>query len=66
MATDLENLQTARSNLLEALALHGHKRTYMIDGQKVNNGELWDRLEKLNAAIAATQGPIEEVDEGVT
>jgi hypothetical protein len=66
MATDIENMQTARSNLLAALALHGAKRNYSIDGQQVSSGELWDRLEKLNAALAGIQGPIEVIDQAVT
>lgn len=66
MPTDLENLQTARSNLYAALAEHGHKRNYVIDGQTVSNGELWDRIEKLDKAIAAAQGPFEDLVQGVT
>lgn len=66
MATDLELLTTARTNLLTALAEHGHKRNYSIDGQTFNTGELWDRLEKVNSQIAAIQGPFEDVTQGVT
>lgn len=66
MATDLENLQTAKSNLLAALAEHGHKRNYSIDGQSVTSGELWDRLAKIDAAMAAIQGPFEHSSEGQT
>lgn len=66
MATDLENLQTARSNLLAALATNGHKRDYTIDGQQVSNSELWDRLEKVNAQISAIEGPFELIDRGCT
>lgn len=64
MPTDLENLQTARSNLYAALASHGHKRNYSIDGQSFTNGELWDRIAKLDAAIAAAQGAQEVISEG--
>lgn len=66
MATDLELLQTAKSNLLSALATHGHKRSYNIDGQQVSYSDLWDRLEKLDKAIASAQGPFEIADQGVT
>ena len=66
MPTDLENLTTARSNLYAALAEHGHKRSYTIDGQTVSNGDLWDRIAKLDEAIAGAQGPVEVVDQGVT
>ena len=66
MATDLENLMTARSNLLEALAQHGHKRNYTVDGQTFDTGELWDRLKKMNEQIAAAGGQFEDVVQGVT
>ncbi len=64
--TNLEKLQQLKSNLLDALLINGMKPNYMIDGQKVSWGEVYDRLAKIDAAIAALQGPIEEVDEGVT
>lgn len=59
MATYLENLQTARDTLAAALATNAGKPNYSIDGQSVTWGELMDRLAKLDAAIAAGQGPIE-------
>lgn len=59
MATDAENLAAAKSALLAALAEHGAKPNYSIDGQSVSWGELWDRLAKIDAALAATEGPFE-------
>lgn len=59
MATAAENIITARNNLLAALAEHGHKRRIVIDGYSVDSGELWDRLAKLNAQLAAIEGPYE-------
>lgn len=66
MATDLENLQAAKSNLLAALAQHGHKRNYSIDGQTVTYGELWDRIKKIDEAMASVQGPFEHASTGET
>lgn len=65
-AADIANLVTARSNLYAALASHGHKRSYSIDGQQVSYGDLWDRIKQLNEAIQQAQGPFELVDRGVT
>ena len=59
MATDAENLAAAKSALLAALAKHGAKPNYSIDGQSVSWGELWDRIAKIDAALAATEGPFE-------
>jgi hypothetical protein len=66
MATDLENLQTAKSNLLARLAEVGHKRNYTIDGQTFDTGELWKRLKMIDEAIASSQGPFELIDRGNT
>ncbi len=66
MATYLENLITARETLAAALATGAGKPNYSIDGQQVSWGDLCDRLEKLDKAIAAAQGPVEVVDQAVT
>ena len=66
MATDLENLLTARANLYAALAEHGHKRNYSVDGQSVDTDSLWRRLKMLDDAIAAAGGPFEVIDRGIT
>ena len=66
MATDAENLATAKSALLAALAANGHKPNYSIDGQSVTWGELWDRIAKIDAALAAIQGPFEVATESYT
>ena len=59
MATDAENLAAAKSALLATLAANGHKPNYSIDGQSVSWGELWDRIKKIDEALAATEGPFE-------
>ena len=59
MATDAENLAAAKSALLAALATQAGRPDYSIDGQSVNRSELLDRLDKLNAALAAAEGPFE-------
>lgn len=59
MATYLENLQTARERLAAALAESAGKPNVSFDGESISWGELCDRLAKLDAAIAAGQGPIE-------
>ncbi len=66
MATDLELLQTAKTALLTVLAANAGAPNYKIDGQMVSIGELFDRLAKLDAALAAIQGPFEIVDEAST
>lgn len=65
MATDLENLRTARSNLLAALAECAGKPNYSFEGQTVTWGELFDRLGKIDKAIAAIQGPVEIHSQGI-
>ncbi len=65
MATDLENLKTARSLIIAKLATHADKPTYSVDGQSVDWGSLTDRLDKINAQIAAAEGPWEEESIGI-
>lgn len=59
MATDAENLAAAKSALLAALAANAGKPNYTIDGQSVTHGELFDRLAKIDEALAAIGGPFE-------
>ena len=59
MPTDLENLQTARSAILTALAANAGKPNYSIDGQQVSYDSLLDRLAKIDALIAAQEGYFE-------
>jgi hypothetical protein len=59
MATYLENLQTARDRLAASLAENAGRPNYSVDGETFTFGELVDRLAKLDAAIAAGQGPME-------
>lgn len=60
MATYLENLQTARDNLAAKLAEVSSRPNYTDGaGQSFDFGEMMDRLAKLDAAIAAGQGPVE-------
>ena len=59
MATDAENLATAKSALLAAIATGAGKPNYSIDGQSVTWGELFDRLAKINEALSAIGGPFE-------
>ena len=66
MATYLENLQTARDVLAAKLATVAGTRNYNIDGQQVDTGELFKRIELLDNAIAAAQGAFEIIDQGVT
>jgi len=66
VATDLQNLVTARSALYAALATNAGKPNYNIDGQSFTWGELMDRIEKINAAIDQGQGPFEISTEGST
>jgi hypothetical protein len=63
MATYVENLQTAREALAAALAENAGRPNYTIDGETFDFGELIDRLAKLDAAIAAGQGPVEVYSE---
>lgn len=64
MATDLELLQTARTALLTALSENAGCPNYTIENQTVSIGELFDRLAKIDAAIAALNGPVELITEG--
>lgn len=59
MATDAQNLASAKSALLVALAANAGKPNYTIDGQTVTWGEMFDRLDKIDKALAATEGPFE-------
>ena len=65
MATYLENLVTARETLAAALAANAGRPNYSIDGQSVSWGELYDRIKKLDEAIATGQGPIEIASEHI-
>lgn len=65
MATYAENLIAAREALAAALAANPTAVSYSIDGQSVSWGELWDRLAKMDAAIAAAQGPVQVDTHGV-
>lgn len=65
MATYLENLQTARERLAESLAANAGRPNYSIDGETISFGELCDRIAKLDAAIAAAQGPVEVETQGL-
>jgi uncharacterized coiled-coil protein SlyX len=64
MATDLELLVAARTQLLTVLSTQAGRLNYNIDGQQVSADSLFDRLEKLNASIAAISGPIEIETQG--
>lgn len=66
MATDLENLQTAKSNLLAAMAANAGKPDYTINGQSVSWSSIWQRLGIINSQIAALEGPTELETEGQT
>lgn len=59
MATYLENLITARETLAASLAANAGRPNYTIDGETFDFNGLMDRIAKLDAAIAAAQGPIE-------
>lgn len=62
--TDLERLEEIRTSILEALRTKGAKVNYNIDGQSVSYDSLFDRLDKINAQIAAINGPVELITEG--
>jgi len=65
MATDLENLNTIRSNILAKLASESSspKASYSIDGQSVDyNGwyqAMWSQLQQVNKQINSAGGPFE-------
>lgn len=65
MATRLENLETARDVLAAALAANAGRPNYSIDGESITFGELCDRMAKLDAMIAASQGPVEVASEAI-
>lgn len=65
MATYIENLQAAREALAAALAANAGKPNVSFDGESYTWGELFDRLAKLDAAIAAGQGPVEIETQGL-
>lgn len=79
MATDFENLETARSNVLAQIAAltdstgtpgsgAGALPNKGGDGINLNHdsyeARLWARLEKIEARMAAIQGPFEIASEG--
>lgn len=66
MATYFENLITAREVLAAKLAVVAGTRNYNIDGQQVDTGELFKRLELLDKQITTAQGPFEIVDQAIT
>lgn len=65
MATYLENLVAAREALAAALVTQAGRPNYSIDGESFAFGELCDRIAKLDAAIAAAQGPVEVETQGL-
>ena len=62
--TDLERLLNIRTSILTALETNGAKPSYNIDGQSVQWGDLFGRLQQINELIAGIQGPLEEISEG--
>jgi len=70
MATDLENLQTYRTNLLTELASVTPARSYSIDGQSVDHNasrrSLLEELRMIEDRIGALQGPFDVNSQGVT
>lgn len=65
MATYIENLQAARERLAAALAANADRPNVSFDGETISWGELFDRVAKLDAAIAAGQGPVELETQGL-
>ncbi len=63
MASDLENLQTLKSNALAALAAMTIRPDYSIDGQAVqwdkHRQSLLDEVARIDGLIAAANGPWE-------
>lgn len=57
MATDLENLKTAKSALLASYAAHAGIPDNQGDGRQVSWGSLLTQLRDINAEIAAIEGP---------
>lgn len=72
MPSDLENLQTARSNIAANLAAitASPKPNYTIDGQTVSWQALFDsyvnQIKNLDVLIAGEGGPFEIASEGRT
>lgn len=64
MATDLEILMQARTNLLVALRDNAGRLDYNIDGQQVSAESLFRRLRMLNEQISVLGGPIEFESQG--
>lgn len=65
MATYIQNLQAAREALAASLAANAGKPNVSFDGETISYGELCDRLAKIDAAIAAGQGPVEVETQGL-
>lgn len=61
----IDDLQAARETLATALRTNAGRPNYNIDGESIDFGELIDRLAKLDAAIAAGQGPVVVESQGV-
>jgi ABC-type glycerol-3-phosphate transport system substrate-binding protein len=65
MATYVENLQAAREALAASLAANAGKPDVSFDGETISWGELFDRIAKLDTAIASGQGPVEVETQGL-
>ena len=59
MASDIDNLLTARSALYAALASQAGKPNYTIDGQTVDRESIFRQIDYINAAINQAQGPVQ-------
>jgi len=70
MATDLENLQTFRSNILTELAAITVTKSYTIDGKTVDHNayraSLLANLREVNEQISEVEGPWEDNIQGVS
>ena len=71
MATNAENIATIKANYLTELATESAnpKTSYSIDGQSVSWNEyrasLLAAIKELDVMLAAAQGPVEAVSEGI-
>jgi hypothetical protein len=71
MATVAENLQTALESLSAkyAAAAASAAPSYSIDGQQVDRvaytESLLEQIQRLRLQIAAVEGPVEEVTQGI-
>ena len=71
MATNAENIATIKANYLTELATESAnpKVSYSIDGQSVSWNEyrasLLAAIKELDVMLAAAQGPVEAVSEGI-